>query len=57
LKMGIVDAVPVAHNLRKPVSYYEAETGQREMANFLAQRPHLPADEAFFIIESYAPKE
>ena len=57
LKMGIVDAAPVAHNLRKPVLYYEAETGQREMANFLAQRPHLSPDEAFFIIDSYAPEE
>jgi hypothetical protein len=39
------------------VLYYEAETGQREMADFLAQRAHLSPDEAFFIIESYAPEE
>jgi hypothetical protein len=54
LKMGIIDAVPVAHSLRKPVSYYQHETARREMDDFLTHRPHLSPDEAFFIIESYA---
>jgi len=54
LKMGIIDAVPVAHSLRKPVLYYEYDKARGEMDDFLAQRPHLSPGEAFFIIESYA---
>jgi hypothetical protein len=54
LKMGIVDAVPVAHSLRKPVLYYQYEKARKEMDEILTHRPHLSPDEAFFIIESYA---
>lgn len=54
LKMGIIDAVPVAHSLRKPVVYYEYDKTRKEMEDFLAHRPHLSPDEAFFIIDSYA---
>jgi len=54
LKMGIVDSTPVAHSLRKPVSYYEHDASSRDMENFLARRPHLSPDDAFFITESYA---
>jgi hypothetical protein len=54
LKMGIVDAVPIAHSLRKPVLYYQHEKASDEMGEFLARRPRLSPDEAFFIIESYA---
>jgi hypothetical protein len=53
LKMGIVDAVPVAHNLRKPVAYYSYGTSADAMKNFLATRPHLSREDAFFILESY----
>jgi hypothetical protein len=52
--MGIIDALPVAHSLRKPVSYYQYGTARIEMEKFLTHRPHLSPDEAFFIIESYA---
>jgi len=55
LRMGIVDAVPIAHALRKPVLYYQHEKAAKEMEDFLASRSHLSPDEAFFIIESYAP--
>jgi hypothetical protein len=54
LRMGIVDAVPIAHALRKSVLYYQHEKASREMEDFLANRPHLSPDEAFFIMESYA---
>ena len=54
LKMGIVDAVPIAHYLRKSVSYYQHEQASREMEEFLSRRPCLSPDEAFFILESYA---
>jgi hypothetical protein len=54
LKMGIVDAAPVAHSFRKPVSYYEHGASSKDMQSFLSQRPHLTPDEAFYIVESYA---
>ena len=54
LKMGIVDAIPVAHSFRKPVSYYEHGASNRDMERFLRRRPHLSPDEAFYIVESYA---
>jgi hypothetical protein len=54
LKMGIVDAVPIAHSLRKPVLYYQHAEASRQMKEFLARRTSLSPDEAFFIIESYA---
>jgi hypothetical protein len=54
LKMGIVDAVPVAHSLRKPVAYYDHASAAKTMNDYLSMRPHLPKKDAFFILESYA---
>lgn len=54
LKMGIVDAVPVAHSLRKPVAYYDHASAAKTMSDYLSRRPHLPKKDAFFILESYA---
>jgi hypothetical protein len=54
LKMGIVDAVPVRHKLRRPVSYYDRPGASQQMKSYLAGRPHLNIDEAFFIVESFA---
>ncbi len=54
LKMGIIDAVSVSHSLRKPVVYYEYDKARKAMEDFLAHRPHLLPEEAFFIIDSYA---
>lgn len=53
LKMGIVDAVPVAHNMRKPVAYYDRGISSNAMSNYLAERPHLSKRDAFYISESY----
>jgi hypothetical protein len=54
LKMGIVDATPIAHSLRKPVTGYDWGTADQQRQTFLRQRPHLTNAEAFFIVESYA---
>jgi hypothetical protein len=54
LKLGIVDAVPVDHSLRKPVSYYEHSAASAEMDRYLSGRPHLPKGAAWFIVQSYA---
>ncbi|MGH8764071.1 MAG: hypothetical protein ACREUR_12725 [Nitrosospira sp.] len=53
LRMGIGDAVPVAHNLRHPVAYYDYEISKNDMNKYLAERPHLSKEDAFFILESY----
>lgn len=53
LKMGIIDAVPVAHNLRKPVTHYDHATANSTMEDYLAKRPHLHKEDAFRILESY----
>jgi hypothetical protein len=54
LKMGIIDATPVAHALRKPVTHYDHDTVRREMARYLESRAHLSLDAAFVIVEAYA---
>ena len=53
LRMGIVDAAPVAHNLREDAANYDYDSARHTMAEFLASRPHLSRHEAFSIIESY----
>ena len=53
LKMGIIDATPVDHSLRKPVAYYEHQTATATMERFLEGRPHLSKGDAWLIIESY----
>lgn len=53
LKLGIVDAVPVAHRLRKPVAHYSFNTAHDEMTNYLKERKHLTRDEAFRVMEKY----
>ena len=54
LKMGIVDAVPVAHKLRKPVAHYVHAEADAQMKNYIAGQPHLKPEEAFYILESFA---
>jgi hypothetical protein len=54
LKMGVVDATPVAHDLRKPVENYSYRSSIRAMRRYLAGRPHLSRAEAFRIIEAHA---
>jgi hypothetical protein len=53
LRMGIVDAVPVSHSLRKPVSHYEHARTDEARTHYLAQVPHLDFEDAFFVRESY----
>ena len=50
--MGIIDACPVGHTLRKPVTSYSRELATAQMAALLAQ-PHLEPLDAFHIVKSY----
>ncbi len=53
LRMGIVDATPVAHNLRKPVAFYDDRDAAIAMKAYLAGRWHLSPRDAFTILEAY----
>jgi len=53
LRMGIVDAVPVAHRIRPPAVGYDSGDAQRTMSWALAAHPHLTRDEAFTVLEAY----
>jgi hypothetical protein len=54
LRMGIVDATPVAHDLRPPAAHYDVMAEQRVMKEFLDHRPHVSRAEAFTVLEAYA---
>jgi hypothetical protein len=54
LRMGIIDATPVDHSMRKPVKNYNYDTADRSMSEYLSRNRHLSKDEAFRILESYA---
>ena len=53
LRMGIIDAAPVTHRMRKPVTNYNHEGASRAMFQLLAAHPHLPRDQAFTVLEAY----
>jgi hypothetical protein len=53
LRMGIIDALPIEHGLRRPVKNYDYSDADRSMAEYLSRNPHLSKSEAFRIIESY----
>lgn len=53
LGMGIVDATPVAHDLRKPIAFYDDREASYAMKSFLAHRRYLPLAEAFRVVEAY----
>jgi hypothetical protein len=53
LHLGIVDATPVDHSLRKPVAHYDYATASRAMKAYLDGRPHLTRDEAFTILRAF----
>ena len=52
-KAGIVDATPVDHSLRKPVTHYSHDEARQAMERYLASRSHYSKAEAFFIVESF----
>jgi hypothetical protein len=54
LRMGIIDAVPVAHRMRKPVTGYDYTGARREMARTLALEPHLSPEDAFRIVQVFS---
>lgn len=53
LRMGIIDATPVAHRLRKPVAGYSHGDASQEMFRRMAAHPHLSHAEAFTVLEAH----
>jgi hypothetical protein len=54
LRMGIIDATPVDHSMRKPVENYNYDEADKSQQEYLSKNQHLSKDEAFTILESYA---
>jgi glycosyltransferase involved in cell wall biosynthesis/TolA-binding protein len=54
LRMGVIDAVPVDHSLRRPVKNYNYDAANKSQEAYLSRNPHLSRDEAFRILESYS---
>jgi hypothetical protein len=53
LRMGILDAVPVAHRIRRPATGYDTRAAHLSMADLLARHPHLSKSEAFTVLEAF----
>ncbi len=53
LRMGILDAVPLAHRLRPQVSGYDVQAAHRQYSATLAREEHLSMDDAFTVLEAY----
>jgi hypothetical protein len=45
-RMGVIDALALAHRARPAAAAYSREAAVREAREFLASRPYLPRDEA-----------
>ncbi len=52
-RIGIIDAAPVRHALRKPVTTYDYTETSAAMEEFLSKRVHLSHAEAFVAVETY----
>lgn len=52
-RLGIIDATPVRHAMRKPVANYDYQQTNEGMLRFLAQSAHLPHALAFRALETY----
>jgi hypothetical protein len=50
-KIGIIDAVPIDHSLRKPVTHYSWHEADTQRSHFLARNPHLPIDQCWRVLD------
>lgn len=53
LRIGIVDATPVDHSMRPPVSSYDGTSTRRQMAEFLERNDHFSEEEAYTVVASH----
>jgi hypothetical protein len=52
-RLGVVDATPVRHELRRQASGYDRDAAVAELAEFLRDRPHIGRDTALEVVERY----
>lgn len=53
LRIGIVDAAPVAHRIRRPAASYDWGGAHREMCWTMAKQSSLTMNDAFTVLEAY----
>jgi tetratricopeptide (TPR) repeat protein/2-polyprenyl-3-methyl-5-hydroxy-6-metoxy-1,4-benzoquinol methylase len=51
LPIGIIDAVPIDHSLRKPVVNYTWEKADRERSEYFRMHPYMPYEECFRVLD------
>ena len=51
LKMGIIDALPVDHSIRKPVANYKWSEADRQRKSLFKKHTHYSYDECFRILD------
>ncbi len=51
LRMGIIDATPVDHSLRKPVEHYSWNDANESRSVFFAATPHHSYEECFHVLD------
>ncbi|WP_093030060.1 hypothetical protein [Thiocapsa roseopersicina] len=56
-RLGVIDASPVRHALRKPVTTYDYTETSAAMERFLSDRVHLSHAAAFVALETYPLRE
>jgi hypothetical protein len=52
-RLGVVDATPVRHELRRTASGYDREAAVVELSEFLSNRPHVDRSTALEVVERY----
>ena len=52
-RMGILDALPVIHNMRPQASVYNADIELSKMQNLLSYTPHISETERFKTFKKY----
>lgn len=53
LHMGIIDATPVDHSMRAPVTTYDGDATRQHMQAYLKKNAHLSRDAAFTVVKSF----
>lgn len=53
LHLGIVDAAPVMHRIRRPAAAYDWSAAHQEMCQTLASESYFTKDDAFTVLEAY----
>ena len=54
LTLGIIDALPVDHSLRKPAAHYEWAEANAERSTYLKKNRHFTYDECFRVLNFYS---